>query len=382
MRAWQLLEACQAAGWTCVVASAAAEHPARLELETAGFRTQQVEVNDMAFDSFVSELVPSLVVFDRFMTEEQFSWRVRAHAPHAMRVLDLVDLHALREARQEACKAGVDAMSVQLDAGREKLQRELAAMWRSDVSLVISSAEMSMLDDLGLPESKRLYCPLVYEALQTTTGYSSREHFVFIGNFRHPPNADAVVYLKEAIWPAIRSALPKAELHVYGAYPPRHFMDMSNPGTGFIVKGPARDLPETLARYRVCLAPLRFGAGLKGKILDSMGAGTPVVTSRVGGEGVFPVPHPSVVDAEAAFISTAVELYGNPSVWSRHQSLICEALDAFSPDLLVQSLATLERLFANLSEVRVKDYSGQAFWQQTLRSTEYFSRWITAKNQR
>jgi O-antigen biosynthesis protein len=113
-----------------------------------------------------------------------------------------------------------------------------------------------------------------------------------------------------------------------------------------------------------------------------MGAGTPVVTSRVGGEGVFPVPHPSVVDAEAAFISTAVELYGNPSVWSRHQSLICEALDAFSPDLLVQSLATLERLFANLSEVRVKDYSGQAFWQQTLRSTEYFSRWITAKNQR
>jgi hypothetical protein len=375
-----LLEGFRASGWTCLVASGAADHPAREELEAAGYATRRIAVNDDAFDAFITGCAPDIVVFDRFMTEEQFSWRVREQVPAALRVLDLVDLHALRDVRKLAHDAGRDPMRVVPDATDEKVQRELAAMWRSDVTLVISEAEMPVLDRMGLQDSKRIYCPLVYEVPDECADLASREHFVFIGNFRHLPNADAVCALHDRIWPRIRAVLPQAELHVYGAYPPRRFMDLSDGASGFIVKGPARDSVDTLAGYRVSLAPLGFGAGLKGKILDSCRAGTPVITTPVGAEGIFKLPHPGVAMDEASFVASAIELYQHEAVWQAHQASARETLSTFSPALLHQGMERLQDIRSDLQAIRAADHTGQAFWQQTLRSSEYFSRWIMAKN--
>ena len=381
VRAWQLLEGFRESGWTCLVASGAADHPAREELEAAGYATHRMAVNDDAFDVFIAGCAPDIVVFDRFMTEEQFSWRVREQVPEALRVLDLVDLHALRDARKLAHDAGRDPMPVVPDATDEKVQRELAAMWRSDVSLVISRAEMPILDRMGLPGTKRIYCPLVYEPSGDPADLAMRTHFVFIGNFRHPPNTDAVCDLHERIWPRIRAALPQAELHVYGAYPPRRFMDLSDEASGFMVKGPSRDPVETLlAGYRVSLAPLAFGAGLKGKILDSCRAGTPVITTPVGAEGIFTLPYPGVAADEASFVASAIELYRHEAVWRAHQVSARETLSAFSPVLLHQGVERLQDIRSDLQAIRGADHTGQAFWQQTQRSSEYFSRWIMAKN--
>jgi hypothetical protein len=118
--------------------------------------------------------------------------------------------------------------------------------------------------------------------------WEERSHFVMIGNFRHPPNRDSVRFVKECLWPAIRARLPRAELHVYGAYPAKQDVDLNSDREGFLVRGPwAGDARELLSRYRVLLAPLRFGAGIKGKLLDAWAAGTPAVTSPIGAEGML-----------------------------------------------------------------------------------------------
>ncbi|MCH8496401.1 MAG: glycosyltransferase family 4 protein, partial [Balneolales bacterium] len=116
--------------------------------------------------------------------------------------------------------------------------------------------------------------------------FAQRRNFVSIGNFLHDPNTDAVRQLKSTIWPLIRSRLPEAELHIYGAYVNESVLQMHNPREGFIVKGRAEDALETIKNYRVLLAPLRFGAGIKGKLIDAMRTGTPSVTTRIASEGL------------------------------------------------------------------------------------------------
>lgn len=100
----------------------------------------------------------------------------------------------------------------------------------------------------------------------------------------HPPNWDSVLFLKERLWPEIRIELPKAEIHIYGAYPDQNAQNLNNPKDGFIIKGRAENVISTLSNYRVLLAPLRFGAGQKGKLLDAMRAGLPNITTQIGSE--------------------------------------------------------------------------------------------------
>ena len=107
-----------------------------------------------------------------------------------------------------------------------------------------------------------------------------------VGNFKHAPNYDAVLYLKETLWPAIRNKLPKTELHIYGAYS-RKSEATPQSQTGFIIKGYAPDINVTMQQYRLCLAALRFGAGLKGKLLKAMENGLPCVMTTLGAEGMF-----------------------------------------------------------------------------------------------
>lgn len=128
----------------------------------------------------------------------------------------------------------------------------------------------------------------VRPALLRVRPFHRRAHFVTIGNFRHPPNRDSVQWLARSVWPAVRARLPHAELHVYGAYPTREDMALHDPATGFHVRGPAKSV-DVVGKYRVLLSPLRFGAGIKGKIAEAWARGTPVVTTPVGAEGMFPV---------------------------------------------------------------------------------------------
>ena len=122
----------------------------------------------------------------------------------------------------------------------------------------------------------------------TMADFKKRSGFAFIGNFRHAPNADAVQWLMR-LWPHIRSRLPEASLHIYGAYPGQQHMALHAPRKGIHVHGHVADVSAPLHKHRVMLAPLRYGAGVKGKVLDAWAHGMPVVTTPIGAEGVLPL---------------------------------------------------------------------------------------------
>ena len=122
---------------------------------------------------------------------------------------------------------------------------------------------------------------------QSGMTFEERKDFIFVGNFLHEPNRDAVHYLKESVWPLIRAQLPDAGMCIYGAYPSQSVLQLHQPKERFFSLGRADDAQEVVAKARVMLAPLRFGAGMKGKLLEAMQCGTPSVTTAIGAESMY-----------------------------------------------------------------------------------------------
>jgi glycosyltransferase involved in cell wall biosynthesis len=141
--------------------------------------------------------------------------------------------------------------------------------------------------------------------------FEERSHFVSIGNFLHEPNWDAVQYLKKQIWPIIRKQLPEVEIHIYGAYPSQKVYELHNEKEGFIIKGRVKDANKVIQNARLLLAPIRFGAGLKGKLIQAMLSGTPSITTHMGAEAMHAsLSWPGAISDEATeFCDNAVRLY-------------------------------------------------------------------------
>ena len=275
-----LIKSLGAAGWELHFASTAQVGPHSLDLDALGVATHRVQVNDSGFDRWIQSLMPDVVIFDRFMIEEQFGWRVEQQCPEALRVLDTSDLHCLREARQQQLKCG-GALNLLNDLAL----REIAAILRSDLTLMISEYEVALLQEVfNIPSRQIAYWPFGLDtpALDAPS-FEARANFIMIGSFQHAPNLDAARWCKQHIWPLIRQALPQAELHCYGSYGERYAGELHAPKSGFHFKGRAQDALETMRQYRVNLAPLRFGAGLKGKLFDGFETSTPSVTTPISG---------------------------------------------------------------------------------------------------
>ena len=376
-RTCDLIGVLTAAGWRVSFASPAHPSDRARALSRDGVATYSVQVNDPAFDRWVAGLQPDIVIFDRFMTEEQFGWRVAQQCPGALRVLDTSDLHCLRSAREVQLKLGG---ALQLKS--ETAVREIAAIYRSDLTLMISEFEMAVLRrEFSVPESLIAYWPFAVSPAEGGPTYQEREHFIMIGSFLHAPNLDAARWCREAIWPRIREALPAAELHIYGSYGERYARELHRPEAGFYFKGWANDAFSTMARYRVNLAPLRFGAGLKGKIFDGFRTGTPSVATPIAAEGIFEGPEWSR-DSADSFAQAAVELYRDAAGWQarqRAERLACQK--RFAPQYWQpRLLEILDCALADRDQQREANFTGQMLRHHHHRSTEYLSRWIEAKN--
>jgi glycosyltransferase involved in cell wall biosynthesis len=383
LRSMSLIRSFQEAGWEIHFASSAKESGPSGELREAGVQCRAISPNDPAFDAWMKELQPDFVIFERFMIEEQFGWRVAEHSPRSVQVLDTVDLQFLRRARQEAFVKGAP-----LDLGSENALREIASIYRSDCTLLISDFEMKLLSDpkglFRVPVELLREFSFSYDEPPILANDEGREGFMVIGNFRHEPNADGVRWLKKEIWPEIRRRLPRALVRIYGAYPPREMMDMSDPSQGFHVLGPARDQYETLQRHLINLAPLRFGAGLKGKISDGWWSGTPCITTPVGAEGMTLSGSFGGRVAENAleFAQAACELHENSSERRQARDVGLETVrtrfnHAVNSKRLISQLLEIR---ARLPEYRAANFTGRMLSHHLHRSTKYFSRWIEAKN--
>lgn len=380
-RTADIICALQAAGVRVSFACGANASEHSLKLDELGVESHTVQPNDSAFDTWLCECVPDVVVFDRFMIEEQFGWRVEKACPQALRVLDTSDLHCLREARQIQLKKGGA-----LDLYNEIALREIAAIHRSDLTLMISEYEMDVLrDEFTIPETQIAYWPFGIEHTAAKFGeFEARQHFIMIGSFMHPPNVDAARWCKQTIWPLIRKALPAAELHCYGSYGDRYQGELHAPKAGFHYKGRAGDALATMANYRVNLAPLRYGAGLKGKVFDGFQTDTPTVTTPIGAEGIVGEMGWGclVTDDPQQFADAAVEVYANQDIWARvqrqGQRIVRKRFDAakWQPELS----KLLEAAIAQRDANRHQQFVGRMLRHHHHRSTEFMSRWIEAKN--
>lgn len=384
-RMMQLIKLFLAQDWQITFASAAADSPHRADLESLGVAVRPIALNCSSFDTFVTELQPDMVLFDRFMIEEQFAWRVAQHCPKAIRVLDTEDLHSLRAARHQALKQQRPVQPA--DLHNDLAIREVAAILRCDLTLMIADYEHALLvGHYRVDPRILLQLPFMLPPAPSSTlpGFDERCDYISIGNFRHAPNWDAVRHLKDTLWPLIRARQADAQLYVYGAYPPPKATALHNPKQGFHVAGWAENAQAVMRRARLCLAPLRFGAGLKGKLIDAMQCGTPNVSTTVAAEGMSAglAWSGTIADDPTQFAEAAVKLYKDPVAWQHAQqagfAIINQGFaEAPLGQRLLQRLSELE---ANLSEHREHNFIGAMLRHQSLQSTRYMAQWIEAKN--
>lgn len=386
-RMMQLIALFQNQGFAITFASPAQDSDFMVNLADYDVDKVSIALNDSNFDLFIKELQPTVVVFDRFMIEEQFGWRVAEHCPNAVRILDTEDLHCLRLARQNAFKANRNFDISDLKK-EDVAKREIASILRSDVALMVSEYEMEVLQSVfNIDPSLLYYLPLLVTTFDLNPlPYIQRQHFVFIGNFLHEPNWNAVQYLKETIWPIIRKQFPTAVVEIYGAYPSQKVFQLHNEKDGFLIKGRAESAKEVISNARVLLAPIRFGAGIKGKLLEAMEYGTPSVTTSIGAESMHADLdwNGSFEDDPQEFADASVRLYQDEIFWKQSQqngfSIIKQRyLTALFED---QFETTLTYLQSNLEKHRNHNFIGQMLMHHTLQSTKYLSRWIEEKNRK
>lgn len=386
----QIIQLFEEEGFEITFASTALPSERSVKFEEIGIRVENIVLNSSSFDAFILKLKPDIVLFDRYNSEEQFGWRVADHCPKAVRILDTEDLHFLRKARQKAVKENIPVAKAHLFT--EAAKRELASILRSDISLIISEAEMELLRTIFvIPKDLLYYLPFLVEALSkekigTLPKYEERDHFITIGNFRHTPNTDSVMFLKKDIWPRIKDRLPEAELHIYGAYAPKHITDLHNEADGFMIRGWTRDVSEVMEKARVCLAPLRFGAGLKGKLLDAMLNGTPSITTSIGSEGMQgEFPFAGMIEDEIdGIVNATVLLYSEKELWLAAQQNGFKIVEnRFQKDSFsIAFTQKIKHLQRNLTSHRIQNFIGQILQHQSLQATKYIGKWIEEKSRK
>ncbi|MBF4985983.1 glycosyltransferase [Nonlabens mediterrranea] len=389
-RMLQLIELFKDADFAITFASAASRSDYSFPLMDLGIDEKEIILNDSSFDYWLKEEQFTAVLYDRFMIEEQFGWRFRESCPNSINILDTEDLHFLRKAREVALKNNEDVALQHLHS--QQAMREIASIYRCDVTLIISEYELELLQSqFRIPRELIHYLPFLVvsgtlKILKSTNfkSFQERSHFYTIGNFIHKPNYDAVLYLKTEIWPLIKKEHPKAEMHVYGSYESPKVSQLHNEKLGFYIKGRAVDANQVIENSRVLLAPLRYGAGLKGKLFTAMETGTPFVGTPIATEGIYSTTTSSLNQTPADFAQQAIELYSHENLWKQEQELGFQTLrKRFGIQLFKDKfISKINDVMIHLEHHRLQNFMGQLLQQQAFNSTKYFSQWIEEKNKR
>ncbi len=253
------------------------------------------------------------VLVCRHYVAREFLPLLRRHAPQARIVFDSIDLHYLREQRA-ADLAGDDAL--RRNAARTR-RLELDIIARSDVTAVVSGVEREVLAT-DAPDAHVEVLSNVHQLAGAGQPYAQRRDLVFVGGFQHPPNIDAVQWFVSEVFPRIHSALPDVRFHCIGSHVTPAIEALSSQ-QGVVVHGHVPDITPYMDGCRIALAPLRYGAGVKGKVNLSMAHGQPVVATACAGEGMHLVDGHDVLlaDDAQAFADAVVRLYQDAELWQR-----------------------------------------------------------------
>ena len=382
-RMLQLISLFQEQGYDVTFMCSASQSDYSYDLSQISVRTQSIELNNVSFDLEIAKTNPSIVLFDRFMIEEQYGWRVAEQCPNALRILDTEDLHFLRKARETAYKQ--NRTLVFEDYISDTFKREMASIYRCDLTLLISEYEMQLATEIFKMDASILYyLPFLSEEVNIKVPkFEDRKHFVSIGNFLHEPNWQTVLLLKK-YWSTIKKQLPEAQLLVYGAYVTEKAKQLHDEKEDFLIQGRADNVVTVFKNARVLLAPIPYGAGLKGKLFEAMQHGLPSVTTAMGAEGMYGNLEWSgaIATHESDLINHAIQLYTEENQWKTAQKKGYEIIEKrFKTSLFAADFMNkVYYLQENLNTHRNKNFLGQIVQHQSLQSTKYMSKWIEAKN--
>jgi len=381
----QLVDLFLSKGYDVTFASAASKSDFSYDFSGKKVIEQEIKLNDESFNFFLKELMPDVIMFDRFMVEEQYGWRVQQECPDAIKILDTEDLHFLRSARQISAKKN-DV----LDLYNDTAKREIASILRCDISLIISETEVKILwEKFKIDPSLIYYLPFLENKITSATiqnwiPFEERADFIFIGNFLHEPNWNTVQVLKTKVWPSLRKKLPNAKMNIFGSYASQKVLQLENKKENFFIRGRARDAREEMSKSRILLAPIQFGAGVKGKFIDAMQVGTPSTTTSIGAEAMKGNLNWNgiIEDNLDAFIDKAVELYQDKTKWLNAQQNGVQIINEryTNQQIADDFMSQIENL--DLSKHRQNNFIGQILNHHTTQSTKYMSLWIEEKNRK
>ncbi|MDD0839969.1 glycosyltransferase [Curvibacter sp. HBC61] len=251
------------------------------------------------------------IMFCRHYIAAPYMARIREWAPQATIVFDTVDLHYLREQRL----AELENSPSLLATSQKTREQELGVIRQCDITVVTSPVEVEVLAT-ETPGAQVHVVSNIHEVRPGGPGYAEREGLLFIGGFRHPPNIDAVEWFVGEVWPLVRPRLPGVTFTVVGSHMPPSIKALE--GDGVIVQGYVEDVDPLIDSARISLAPLRYGAGVKGKINQAMAYGLPVVATVVAAEGMSLQAGVDllVADTPQAFADEVVRLYQDEPLWN------------------------------------------------------------------
>jgi GT2 family glycosyltransferase/glycosyltransferase involved in cell wall biosynthesis len=262
---------------------------------------------------------------------------VRLHAPQSRIIFDTVDLHFLREHREAQLTGDPEGRRKALE--KQRLEHELIE--QADETWVVSSVEQQLLQK-EWPDASIQVVSNIVDIPGSSTPFGLRRDWLFIGSFLHPPNIDAVLFFVEKIYPLVRKHLQDAKFYILGDKAPPEVVALAN--EHIVVTGLQRDVRQFFDSVKLSVAPLRFGAGVKGKINQSMAFGVPVVATTPAVEGMQLTDHEDVLlaDEPEDFARALIELYESEELWNRlSKNGVKKTRALYSTDVALEKLQIL-----------------------------------------
>ena len=333
-------------------------------------KVHKIALNCNSFDELLLDLRPEVVLFDRFISEEQFGWRVYKNLPQCYTLLNTEDLHSLRLSRSKGREEEWETT--------DTFKREIASFYRVDKVLIISREEINKLTAI-LPSigSKLIYAPIIIHRreLHSTSNRKSWS-FVFFGSGKHPGNTATLQRIID-MWPNILKIQPESSLIIFGAYYPESLINKASKLKQVSFRGWVEDLDTILLNYQFLLSPTPFGAGLKGKVLQSINNGLTCLCSSLASEGIDLGSRSQFMhlNSEREFLNAIESINNNSEILGKEQSIQSELLDHFSDfsnDFWIANL-TMKR------NSKASEIIKQVMRHSTINSTENLGKYLTLK---
>jgi len=290
------------------------------------------------FDKFLENRknVFDIIIISRAPVASKYIDQIRSIMPDCVIIFETTDLHFLRMKRQ----ASIEKEQVSLGDVKKMHDLEMSIMEKSDLTILTSKEEAKILhkEDESL---KFILLANIHAYEGIIPNFEDRKNLFFVGSFKHPPNIDSAKYLVEEIFPRIKQKLGDIKLFVVGSNPTEEIKRLSSEDV--IVTGYVKDLGNYYNESKLMLSPIRFGAGIKGKITQSLGRGLPVITTTVGSEGIDLTDGENcmISDNPEDFAKKVVQVYDDKELWNNISKNGLQTAKNYSPELTMELLNSI-----------------------------------------